>query len=242
MNSQHIIKSYDEELGQLNGLLGRMGELAEHQLAAAIEAVVKRNSDGAAEVIAGDAEVDQLERDIDALVVRVFALRQPMARDLREVFAALRAASDLERIGDYAANVAKRAIALNQATAVEPVATLPRLAQLANGMIREVRDAWVERDTEKALAVWRRDADLDAMYAGFFRELLTYMMEDPRTIGSCTHLLFMAKNIERIGDHTTNVAENLYYLVEGTPIEAARPKGDNTSIAITLPGRSGGAG
>jgi len=238
MNSEHIIKGYDEELGRLNDTIDQMGRLAGSQLSSAIDAVVNRDGDLAAQVVAADPAVDQLERDLDSLALRLLALQQPMARDLREVFVAVKVGSDLERMSDYAVNVAKRAIALNQVPSVEPTLALPRMAQLAQSMISDIRDAWIERDAEKALAVWRRDEELDAMYSSFFRELLTYMMEDPRTIGSCTHLLFIAKNIERIGDHATNIAENLYFLVHGTPLGQPRPKGDSSNLAVVPPGRS----
>src|SRR5216684_8148955 len=235
MAAEHIIKSYDEELGRLNKMIVEMGGLAESQLASAIEAVAKRDSALAARVVAGDAQVDDIQRELDNLAIRLLALRQPMARDLREIFSALKMGSDLERICDYAANVAKRAIALNQTPPVRPVYALPRMAHLAELLIKDVLDAYVARDADKAYAVWTRDAELDEMYSGLFRELLTYMMEDPRNISACTHLLFMAKNIERIGDHATNIAENVYYLVHGTPLTQARPKGDNSSIGVVAP-------
>src|SRR5215472_16820963 len=239
MPAEHIIKSYDEELGRLNRTIVEMGGLAESQLASAIEAVAKRDSALAAQVVAGNAQVDDLERELDNLPIRLLALRQPMARDLREIFAALKIGSDLERICDYAANVAKRSIALEQSPPVQPVYALPRMARLAQLLVKEVIDAYVSRDADKAYAVWMRDEDLDAMYASLFRELLTYMMEDPRNIGPCSHLLFMAKNIERIGDHATNIAEDLYYLVHGTPLTQQRPKADQSSLAVVAPGRSG---
>jgi len=239
MAAEHIIKSYDEELSRLNKIIVEMGGLAESQLAAAIDAVVQRDSDLAARVVEGDMAVDQLERDLDNLAIRLLALRQPMARDLREIVVALKIASDLERICDYAANVAKRSIALSQAPPIQPVYALPRMGRLALLLVKDVIDAYVERDPDKALAVWNRDEELDEMYASIFREFLTYMMEDPRNIGACTHLLFMAKNIERIGDHATNIAENLYYLVHGTPLTQARPKGDNSSIQVVAPDRPG---
>ena len=235
MASEHIAKGYDEELRKLNNTIAEMGGLAESQLGAAMEAVVTRDSEAAAHVVEGDVKVDQLERDVDNLAIRLLALRQPVGRDLREIFAALKIASDLERICDYAANVAKRSIALSQAPPVRPVYALPRMASFAQLLIKEVLDAFVERDADKAYSVWIRDAELDEMYSGLFRELLTYMMEDPRSIGPCTHLLFMAKNIERIGDHATNIAENLYYLVNGTPLEQVRPKGDAANLAVVTP-------
>ncbi len=232
MVGEHIIKSYDEELGRLSKMIVEMGGLAESQLAAAIEAVIKRDSDLAVRVIEGDAKVDQLERDCDNLAIRLLALRQPMARDLREIVAALKIASDLERICDYAANVAKRSIALTQSPPIQPVHALPRMAHFALLLVKDVIDAYVERDADKAIVVWTRDEELDEMYSSLFREFLTYMMEDPRNIGLCTHLLFMAKNIERIGDHATNIAENLYYLVHGMPLIQARPKGDKSSLEV----------
>ena len=179
MASEHIIKSYDEELQRLDNTLTQMGGIAESQLGAAIEAVIKRDSELATQVIEGDVRVDNLEREIEGLVVRLLALRQPMARDLRQSIAALKIASDLERIGDYAANVAKRSIALNQTPPVRPVYAVPRMGRLCQAMIKDMLDAYVERDADKALAVWLRDEELDEMYTSLFRELLTYMIEDP---------------------------------------------------------------
>jgi phosphate transport system protein len=235
MANEHIIKSYDDELRRLNNTIMRMGGLAEGQLAAAIDAVIKRDSELAARVVAEDATVDQLEHEVDGLVVRLLALRQPMARDLREILAALRIAIDLERICDYAANVAKRSIVLNQSPAVKPVYTLPRMVKLAEALTKDVLDAYVARDADKAMIVWARDEELDEMYSSLFRELLTYMMEDPRNITACTHLLFMAKNVERIGDHATNIAETVYFLVNGTQLTQARPKRDNSNQAVPPP-------
>jgi len=235
MAAEHIIKSYDEELERLSNMIVEMGGLAESQLAAAIDVVIQRDSDRAIRVVEGDAQVDQLERDLDNLAIRLLALRQPMARDLREIVAALKIASDLERICDYAANVAKRSIALAQTPPIQPVNALPRMTRLALLLIKDVIDAYVARDADKAFAVWVRDEELDEMYASLFRVLLTYMMEDPRNIGPCTHLLFIAKNIERIGDHATNIAENVYYLVHGIPLDQARPKGDKSSLEVVAP-------
>ena len=235
MPAEHIIKSYDEELERLNRMIIEMGGLAESQLASGIEAVIERDSDLASRVIEDDAKVDQLEREVDNLAVRLLALRQPMARDLREIVAALKISSDLERICDYAANVAKRSIALTQSAPLEPVHALPRMADFAQELVKDVIDAYVARDADKALAVWVRDEELDEMYANLFRVFLTYMMEDPRNIGGATHLLFMAKNIERIGDHATNIAENVYFLVRGVPLVQARPKGDRSSSEVLRP-------
>jgi phosphate transport system protein len=239
MPSDHIIKSYDEELTKLQNTLIAMGGLAEAQLAASIQAVVKRDSELAAEVVAGDLRVDELEKQVEAQVVRLLALRQPMARDLREIISALKISSDLERICDYAANVAKRSIVLNQAPVAKPAFALPRMGRLAQLQIKNVLDAYVHRDAGKAMQVWLGDEELDELYTSLFRELLTYMMEDPRSITAGTHLLFMAKNIERVGDHATNIAETIYFLINGTPLTEMRPKRDRSSSSIVLPGPSG---
>ena len=175
-----------------------------------------------------DSRIDELEQEVSAQVVRLLALRQPMAQDLREVVGSLKTSADIERIGDYAANVAKRSIILNQSAPVQLTYALPRLARLAENLVRDVLAAYHENDADRALAAWARDEELDEQYTGLFRELLTYMMEDPRNITPCTHLLFCAKNIERIGDHATNIAETIYYIVTGEQMPAERPKGDKT--------------
>lgn len=236
MVAEHIIKSYDQELQHLDNIIASMGGMAESQLAAAMEAVTKRDSDLATEVIENDIKVDELEHEVEGLVVRLLALRQPMARDLRQIVAALKTATDLERICDYAANVAKRSIVLNQTAPLKPIYALQRMGSLSQAMVKDMLDAYVARDADKALAVWLRDEELDEMYTSLFRELLTYMIEDARNITPCTHLLFMAKNIERIGDHTTNIAETLYFFVHGTPLGQIRPKRDRTTVAETLGG------
>ena len=235
MAADHIVKIYDEELDQLNNTVVRMGGLAETQIANAIKAVVKRDAELAAHTVEADSEIDELEREVQNQVVRLLALRQPMARDLRTIVAALKISSDIERIADYAANVAKRATALSQVPIVKAIFAMPRMGALAQALLKDVLDAYVERDTVKALSVWRRDEELDEMYAGLFRELLTYMMEDPRNITPCTHLLFIAKNIERIGDHATNIAETVHFLVEGGSFREHRPKGDNSSFTVVSP-------
>src|SRR5581483_35815 len=238
MAAEHIIKSYDEELSRLSKMIVEMGGLAESQLASALDAVSRRDSALAVQVIEGDAEVDGIERELDNLAIRLLALRQPMARDLREIVAALKIGSDLERICDYAANVAKRSIVLSQSPPIQPTHALPRMAHLALLLVKDVIDAYIERDADKAILVWARDEELDEMYSSLFREFLTYMMEDPRNIGIYTHLMFMAKNIERIGDHATNIAENLYFMVRGTPLTQARPKGDKSSLEVLAPDRA----
>ncbi|HLF59535.1 MAG TPA: phosphate signaling complex protein PhoU [Alphaproteobacteria bacterium] len=226
MDSEHIVKAYDEELRHLNSAIMEMGGIAEQQIATAMEAVAKRDTDLAARVVEDDDRVDELEHEVASFSVRLLALRQPMASDLRNIIAALKVSSDIERIADYAVNVAKRAIALSLTPIVTPVARIPRMGKQVQAMLKDVLDAYVERDVAKAMKVWEHDKDIDDMYDSLFRELLTYMMEDPRSITSCTHLLFIAKNIERIGDHTTNIAEDIYYLVHGQPWYKARPKGE----------------
>jgi len=233
--SEHIVKSFDESLNEMRGLVTRMGGLTESQLAASVKALAQRDEALARKVIAGDAAVDSLEDEIDDAAVRLIALRQPMAIDLREVIAALKISSDLERIADYAANVAKRSIALNQAPPVPSASAIPRLARLVQNILKDTLDAYAERDSERAIDVWHRDEEVDEMYTGLFRELLTYMMEDVRNITSCTHLLFIAKNIERMGDHATNVAENIHFLVTGKRLEGGRPKGDTSSFQVVAP-------
>ena len=230
---EHTVKSYDEELNQMTGTILRMGGMVEQQLADAITALVKRDPELAARVIQDDKPVDRLEHEVDHLVMRLLALRQPMAVDLRLITASLKISSDLERIGDYAANVAKRASALSQVEPMRPVAVIPRMSLIVQGMIKDVLDAYMGRDVDKALDVWRRDEEVDEIYNSLFRELLTYMMEDPRHITPCTHLLFIAKNIERMGDHATNIAETISFLITGTPLDEARPKGDKTPFTTT---------
>lgn len=225
----HIVKSFDSELHRLYGEIERMGEIAMAQLDAAIDVLQRRDSQAAERIVANDDAIDALESEVGHDVLRLLALRQPMARDLREVYAALKIASDIERIGDYAANAAKRSIAINQSGPVPAAGSLQPLAQLANELVRESLEAYRERDAERAMAVRNRDVELDAMYTTFYRGLLTYMMEDPRQITPCIHLLFIAKNIERIGDHATNIAENTWFLVHGEPIEGERAKDDRTS-------------
>ncbi len=230
-SKDHIIKSYDDELARLTGEIVRMGELSATQLEAAIDVVERRDERAAMRVVDNDDAIDAMEHEISHDVVRLLALRAPMARDLREVFAALRIAADIERIGDYAANVAKRSIPLSMVAPVAPARGLRHLSELAAAAIRKVLNAYRDGDADRAFEVWKDDVKLDEAYTGLFRELLTYMMEDPRSITSCTHLLFMAKNIERIGDHATNIAENIWFVVNGEPLEAPRRKKDQTSNA-----------
>jgi len=217
----------------MTGTILRMGGMVEAQLADAITALVKRDPELAARVIAEDNPIDRLEYEVDHQVMRLLALRQPMAVDLRLITASLKISSDLERIGDYAANVAKRASALSHVEPMRPVVTIPRMSLIVQGMIKDVLDAYMERNVDKALIVWRRDEEVDEIYNSLFRELLTYMMEDPRHITPCTHLLFIAKNIERMGDHATNIAETIAFLISGKPLDEARPKSDTTPFTTT---------
>jgi len=241
MAGEHIVRSFDEELERLTTTIARMGGLAEAQIANGIQAVVRRDTELAASVVEADRRIDDLEREVDNQAVQMLALRQPVASDLRSIVGALRIASDVERIADYAANVAKRAIALSQMAPVRPAHAVPRMGRFVQEMIKDVLDAYAGRDVDRAIAVWKRDEELDEMYSSLFRELLTYMMEDPRNITASTHLLFIAKNLERIGDHATNIAEQIHFLVRGVPLRDARPKGDATSFEVLRDEGEGGA-
>ena len=233
MAADHIVKTFDEDLAQLVNTIAEMGGLAESQLADAVTALAKRDEALAVRVIEHDERQDELEEDIEAQVIRMLALRQPVALDLRTVVAALKIAAELERIGDYAKNVAKRSLTLMQTQPVGNAAnTIMRMGTIAGDMIHNVIDAYLNRDMVKADEVRARDQDVDQLHTGLFRELLTYMMEDPRNITACTHLLFVAKNIERIGDHATNIAESVYYLVAGERYERERSKNDLSSSTI----------
>ena len=240
--TEHTVRSFDDQLKHLKNLIVQMGSLAEAELEGAIAALTRRDTGLAQSIVGSDSHLDELEQEVANLAVRILALRQPMASDLREIVSALKISSDLERMGDYAANVAKRAIALSQLPAVKPAGSIPRMARLVQVIIKDVLDSYVERDPERAVDAWRRDEEVDEMYTSIFRELLTYMMEDARNISACTHLLFIAKNIERIGDHATNIAEIIHYLVLGRQIDRARPKGDTTSFAVVRPGEGAGGG
>ncbi len=216
MTAEHIVKKFDEELNDLENIIAEMGGLAELQLADAIDAIVKRDPERAEKVIAWDARIDALERKVDQQAIRLLALRQPMAEDLRAIITALKTASIIERIGDYAKNIARRTMALSKAPSVNAVKTIVRMGSLVQAMIKNVLDAYVDRDAKKAEMVLRSDEDVDLLYTSLFRELLTYMMEDPRNITASTHLLFIAKIIERIGDHSTNIANNVIFMIHGT--------------------------
>ena len=227
--SDHTVKSFDEQLQALAALVAQMGGLTESQLAAAIEAIARRDSQAAESAVSGDARIDALQTEIEERAVKLLALRQPMAVDLRDTLAAIKIAGELERIGDLAKNIAKRALVLNREPPIRLTQSLARMGRAAQGQLKQVLDSFSNRNAEEAENVWRRDGEIDEIYNSLFRELLTYMMEDPRTIGLCTHLLFVAKNIERSGDHCTNIAEVVYHMVRAGHLAAARPKADVTS-------------
>lgn len=233
--TDHTVKSYDDELKNLHEDILRMGGIAEAQFASAIQALTKRDADVAALIVKGDVKLDELNIIIDQRAVRMLALRQPMASDLREIISSLKIAADIERMGDYAANIAKRSIAIAEMRPVKPLSSIPRMGRLVQHLIKDVLDAYNERNPDKAKQVWLRDEEVDDAYNALFRETLTYMMEDPRNITPCTHLLFVAKNIERIGDHATNIAETIYFIVNGTTLNETRPKGDSSSFLVVNP-------
>ncbi|WP_035707516.1 phosphate signaling complex protein PhoU [Niveispirillum irakense] len=232
MVTEHTVKSFEQELQRLSSQIAQMGGVVEAQVEAAVQAVGRRDVEGATKVMQADARLDEMERQIEHDAIRMLALRAPVGVDLREVLVALKVSADLERTGDYAANIAKRSIALAQLPVMRPAGAIPRMGRLVQEMLKEVLDAYIDRDVEKAIAAWHRDQELDDLYTSLFREVLTYMMEDPRNITPCTHLLFIAKNLERAGDHATNIAENIHFLVKGQPLNAVRPKGDRSSFTV----------
>jgi len=219
---KHIVRSFDEDLKQLTDRITEAGALAEHQVARAIRALVDRDDEIAASVIQRDAEIDRLEEEVDQLAIRLLAMRQPVAVDLRVISMTLKISNDIERVGDYAKSIAKRARRLNQQPQLKRFVTIPRVADLVQAMLKDVLDAFVERDVDKAMAVWHRDADVDAYYDSLFRELITFLLEDPRTTSVAIDLMFIAKNLERIGDHATNIAEKIHYMVHGVQINRPR--------------------
>jgi phosphate transport system protein len=235
MTTDHIVTSFDEELSRLSDLISRMGGLAESQLEDAIQALQTRDSSLAEQAVENDRQIDDLHIEVDELAIRLLALRQPMGADLRHIVTGLKIAPVVERIGDYSKNVAKRASALNQMPPVKPLFTIPRMGRLVRDMVKDVLDAFSNNGVEMARDVWMRDKEVDEMYDSLFRELLTYMMEDARHITACTHLLFIARNIERIGDLATNIAELIQYQVEGRALDADRPKADLSSITVVDP-------
>jgi phosphate transport system protein len=230
--TEHTAKAFDIDLQELTRMVAEMGGLAEKQVADAVDALVRRDTDSAQRIVAADPSIDALQHEIEEKAVLTIARRQPMAVDLREIVGALRVANDLERIGDLAKNIAKRVLALDgEFHPTKLIRGVEHMGALVLTQLKEVLDSYAGHDLEKALAVWSGDEAVDAMCTSLFRELLTYMMEDPRNITFCIHLMFCAKNIERMGDHATNIAETVYYMIEGRTITDQRPKGDTTSFA-----------
>lgn len=222
--SEHIVKSFGDELEQLTAEVARMGGLSESMVADSIRAVIDRDPALAREIVARDKRVDQAQADLERKVIRLFALRQPMASDLRNTFAALKISADLERIGDLAKNIAKRSLILNEDEPMLIARGVERMGRVVIAQLKDVLDAYSSLEVSKAVDVWVRDEEVDEHYNSLFRELLTYMMEDPRTISGAAHLLFIAKNLERIGDHATNIAEVIHFVVTGEQLAQERPK------------------
>jgi phosphate transport system protein len=232
MMNEHTTKAFDTDLQELTRKVSEMGGLAEREIADAIQALTRRDSELAMRVVASDPTIDALQREIEEKAILTIARRQPMAVDLREIVASLRVANDLERIGDLAKNIGKRVGALEgDFHPTKLIRGVEHMASLVLAQLKSVLDAYGSRDIASALAVWKGDEEIDALCTSLFRELLTYMMEDPRNITFCIHLMFCAKNIERMGDHATNIAETVYYMVEGHTITEQRPKGDTTAFA-----------
>jgi len=240
--ADHIVSSFDVDLGGLRHSIGEMGGIAEKMLTDATAALIRDDAELAQAVIATDQRLDALQREVEERGILIIARRQPLAVDLREIVSAIRIAGDLERVGDLAKNIGKRVLAITGHMHPRRVMIgVQHMSDLALGQLNDVLDAYTNRDAEVAAAVWARDGSIDILNNSLFRELLTYMMEDPRSISSCAHLLFCAKNIERVGDHCTNIAETIHYLVTGEPLVGDRPKDDRSSFAIVEP-RPGSAG
>ena len=223
-SGQHTIKAFDEDLDRLRALISQMGGLAEHAIRESMRCLVQRDLAGAEKIVANDKKLDALEIETEKRAVRLIALRAPMAGDLRDVVAAMKISSVVERIGDYAKNIAKRVPLLDKVHNIEPVSLMPEMARISTEMVHDVLNAFVERDAEAAVRVVERDRAVDDFYNSIFRALLTFMMENPSNIGQSTHLLFIAKNIERVGDHATNIAEMVYFAATGEHL-ADRPRG-----------------
>ena len=224
----HTLKAFDDDLNQLRASIAEMGGLAEAAIAAAMRALADRDSEGARNVVDGDKRIDALEGEIERLAVQIIALRAPMADDLREVVAALKIVGIVERIGDYAKNIAKRVPAIEDSPNLRPLSLLPEMGRIVAEMVRSALDAFVARDAAKAAQVCERDKAVDDFYNSIFRTLLTFMMESPNNITPATHLLFVAKNLERIGDHATNVAEMVYFAATGDHLGEREKGGDTT--------------
>lgn len=233
---EHTVSAYDDDLKSIARMVTEIGGLAERAVGNAVEALTRLDTELAQRVVAGDKELDRLQREIEEKSILVIARRQPMANDLREIVGAMRIANDIERVGDLAKNIAKRVVAINGVFPHKQLITgVEHLCEIALQQLKKVLDAYASQDDQAANAVRQRDDEIDALYTSLFRELLTYMMEDPRNLTFCIHLLFCAKNIERIGDHATNIAESVHYVVTGRSYEDERPKAD-ASIDSTIAG------
>jgi phosphate transport system protein len=231
----HTAKAFDADLQEISRKVAEMGGLAERQIADATRALVDRDGDLAERVIATDLVIDTMQHDVEEKAILTIARRQPMAVDLREIIGAMRVCNDLERIGDHAKHIGKRVVALDLDLHPQKlIRGVEHMATLVSALLKQVLDAYASHDIARALAVWNGDEEVDAVCTSLFRELLTYMMEDPRNITFCMHLMFCAKDVERIGDHATNIAETVYYMIEGRPITDQRPKGDTTSFGAAL--------
>jgi phosphate transport system protein len=225
--TDHTVKSFTAELDDISGDINRMGGIAEEMVSASVRALMERDFVLADAVVARDPELDAIEQEVERKILRVLALRQPVARDLRQAISALKISSELERIGDLAKNIAKRARLLDNFAPMPALKAQMRMGRLVVAQLKRVLDAWATLETEAANSVWMRDEEVDEHYTALFRELLTYMIEDPRTISGCAHLLFVAKNLERMGDHCTNIAEEIHFLVTGQNVSSEkRPKVD----------------
>ncbi len=236
MAFEHTAKAFDSDLQELTRLVAEMGGLTERQIGDSVDALIRQDAALATRVVADDARVDQLQRDIEERVVLTIARRQPMAVDLREIIGAMRVATDLERIGDLSKNIAKRVSSLDNEFHPMPLMRgLEHMTTLVQSQVKAVLDAYAAHDLPAAMEVWKGDEEVDAICTSLFRELLTYMMEDPRNISFCIHMMFCAKNIERIGDHATNIAETVFYMIEGQVLSDKRPKGDMTSFTAPVP-------
>jgi phosphate transport system protein len=227
---EHTVKSFDVELETLDRYIAEMGGIAEKMLADAMDALSGMNVDLAQKVVAADPRLDVLQRTVEDFAVHTIARRQPLAVDLREIIGSIRISADLERIGDLAKNIAKRAAKIaGESRIPRSVVGLRSMHDVAAMQLNDVLDAYAQRDSERATAVWKRDAELDSLEDSVFRDLLTFMMEDPRNITFCTHLLFCSKNLERVGDHTTNIAETVVYIVTGESLPVERPRGTDSA-------------
>jgi phosphate transport system protein len=228
--AEHTVKAFTEELDALTQEVARMGGLAEAAVNDSLTGVARRDTELAQAIIQRDVRIDAAQREIEKRAIKLFALRQPMASDLRVVLTAWRIAGELERVGDLAKNIAKRTLILNQAEPIQLMRSVERMGKIAAAHLKQVLDAYANQDLEAAISVWHGDDSIDALYNSLFRELLTYMIEDPRTISSCAHLLFIAKNLERVGDHGTNIAEYIHFLVTGEEIATQRPRADAEAV------------